>query len=71
MLQALNLNRKKPWTIRSITRADCCYWVIGIQVMTEICQRVLDGFGMSVEWALSMVVPMFKCKGDKRNCRCY
>ena len=35
---------------------------VGIQMMTEICQIVLDGFGMPVEWALSIVVPIFKGK---------
>ena len=30
----------------------------GIQVMAEICQRVLDG--MLVEWVLSIVVTIFK-----------
>ena len=39
--------------------------------MTEICHRVLDGFGMPVEWALSRVVAIFKGKGDIRNCTCY
>ena len=24
VLQALNENRKSPWTFRSITRVDCC-----------------------------------------------
>ena len=33
---------------------------IGIQVMAEICQKVLDGFGIAAEWALSIVVPIFK-----------
>ena len=27
------------------------------QVMVGICQKVLDGFGMPAEWALSIVVP--------------
>ena len=27
--------------------------------------------GMPVEWALSIVVPIFKGKGDIRNCSCY
>ena len=31
---------------------------VGIQVMAEICQKILDGFGMPVEWALSIVVPI-------------
>ena len=42
-----------------------------IQVMAEICQKVLDGFGMPAEWALSIVVQIFKGKGDIRNCSCY
>ena len=28
--------------------------------MAEICQKVLDGFGIPAEWALSVVVPIFK-----------
>ena len=38
--------------------------------MAEICQSP-NGFGMPVEWALSIVVPNFKGKGDIRNCSCY
>ena len=41
------------------------------QVMAEICQKVLDGFGMPAEWALSIVVSIFKGMGDIRNCSCY
>ena len=40
-------------------------------MMAEMCQKVLDGFGMPVEWVLSIVVPIFKGKGDIRNCSCY
>ena len=43
---------------------------VGIQVMAEICQKVLDGFVMSIEWALSLGVPIFKGKGDISNCSC-
>ena len=43
---------------------------VGIQVMAEICQGFL-GFGMPVEWVIRIVVPIFKGKGDIRNCRCY
>ena len=39
--------------------------------MAEICQKVLSGFGMPAEWALSIVVPMFKGKGEIWNCSCY
>ena len=44
---------------------------VGIHVMAEECQAVLDGFGMPVELALSIVVPIFNGKGDIRNCSCY
>ena len=30
----------------------------------EICQRVLDGFGMPVEWVLSIVVPILLLSCD-------
>ena len=39
--------------------------------MAEVFLRVLDGFEMPVEWALSLVVPILKGKGDLRNCSCY
>ena len=42
-----------------------------IQVMAEVCQKVLDGFGMPVECALTIVVPIFKGIGDIRNCSYY
>ena len=38
---------------------------IGIDVMMELCQSVLDGREMPDEWALSVVVPIFK---GKRGC---
>ena len=36
--------------------------------MPKICQKVQDGFGMPAEWALSILVPIIKGKGDIRNC---
>ena len=95
VLHALNENRKSPWTFHSITRVD---WQVlqalnenrkspgpsivslelipasggvGIQVMAEICQKVLDGFGMPVEWAVSISVTIIKWKGNIMNCSCY
>ena len=32
---------------------------VGIEMMAKICQNVLDGFGIPVEWSLSIVVPIF------------
>ena len=36
---------------------------IGIGVMVELCQGVLDGRGMPDDWVLSVVLPIFKGKG--------
>ena len=44
---------------------------LGIKVMVELCQRVLDGNGMPPEWATSVVVPIFKGKGDAMSCGAY
>ena len=43
---------------------------VGIYVMAELCLSVLGGFGMPIEWALSIVVPIFKGMGDFRNSSC-
>ena len=44
---------------------------VGIQLMAEICHKVLDVFGMPAEQALSIVVTIIKGKGDIWNCNCY
>ena len=44
---------------------------IGIDVMVELCQSVLDEKGMPDEWALSVVVLIFKRKGDATSCDAY
>ena len=36
--------------------------------MVELCQGVLNGRGMPDDWALSVVVPIFKGKGDAMSC---
>ena len=41
--------------------------VAEIQVMAEICQKDLDGFGMPFEWAPSLVASIFKGKGGSGN----
>ena len=44
---------------------------IGVKVMMELCQRVLDGRGMPDEWKTSVIVPIFKGKGDVMSCGSY
>ena len=45
--------------------------VVGVSVMVELSQRVLDGKRMPDEWQTSVLVPIFKEKGDVRNCNTY
>ena len=44
---------------------------VGVSVMVELCQCMLDGKGMSDEWQTSVLVSIFKEKGDVRNCNTY
>ena len=44
---------------------------VGISVMVELCQRMLDGNRMPDEWQTSGLIPIFKAKGDDRNCNSY
>ena len=40
---------------------------VGICVIMKLCQRVLEGKGMPDEWQKSVLVPIFKVKGDVTN----
>ena len=40
---------------------------VGVSVIVELCQRVLDGKGMPDEWQTSVLVPIFKEKADVKN----
>ena len=40
-------------------------------LFSKLCQRVLDGEGMPEEWKTSVVVPIFKGKGDVMDCEAY
>ena len=44
---------------------------LGVSVMVELCQCLLDGKGMQDEWQTSVLVPIFKGKGDVRSCNTY
>ena len=44
---------------------------VGMKVMMELCQRVLDGRGMPDEWKTSVIVPIFKEKSDVMSCESY
>ena len=46
-------------------------WEIKIGVMVELFQGVEDGKGMLDEWALGVVVLIFKGKEDAMSCRVY
>ena len=40
-------------------------------MLVELCQAVLDGLGMPVEYALCLALPIFIGNGDIMNCSCY
>ena len=40
-------------------------------MISDLCQRRQDGFGMSIEWSLSIVFPIFKGMADISNYSCY
>ena len=44
---------------------------IGVHVMVELCQSVLNGRGMPDEWVLSVVVPVSNGKRDAMSCGAY
>ena len=44
---------------------------VGVSVMVELCQCVLNGKEMPDEWQTSVLVPIFKGKGDIRDCNTY
>ena len=64
MLQALNKMKtgKAPGLSEVSLDLNAASGGVGIQVMVEICQKVLDGFGMLTEWTLSIVAPIFKVR---------
>ena len=44
---------------------------VGVSLMVELCQRMLDGKRMPDEWQTSVIIPIFKGKGEVRNCNTY
>ena len=44
---------------------------VGTEVLTEICNRVLAGECIPDDWKESVLVPLYKGKGDMRDCGAY
>ena len=44
---------------------------VGIRVLMELCQRILDGKGIPADWATSVAFPIFRANGDIMNCGMY
>ena len=44
---------------------------VGIDVMMKVCPRVLDGKGMPEDWKTSVMVPIYKRKGNVMNYSAY
>ena len=45
--------------------------VVGVRVITEIANRILNGQGVPDDWTQSVLVPLYKGKGDVRDCGAY
>jgi hypothetical protein len=45
--------------------------MVGIEVIMKIANRVLDGEGIPEDWRQSVLVPLYKGKGDVRDCGAY
>ena len=44
---------------------------IRVKMMMELCHHVFDGGAMPDEWKTSVIVPIFKRKGDVMSCESY
>ena len=44
---------------------------VGIDVMMKVCPRVLDEKGMPEDWKTSVMVPIYKRKGNVMNYSAY
>ena len=44
---------------------------VGVSVMMELCQSILDGKGMPDEQQTSVLIPIFKGKRDTTSCNTY
>ena len=45
--------------------------MVGIEVITRIANRMLDDEGIPEDWRHSVLVPLYKGKGDVRDCGAY
>ena len=48
-----------------------CLGEIAVRFFTKLCNRILNGEKMPKEWRESILVPIFKNKGDAQNCSNY
>ena len=57
---------KVPWPTEAYTKMILVRGDVRIRVLIELCHRILDG--LPQDWATSVVIPIFKGKGDIMNC---
>ena len=69
-IKAMKL-RKAAGVSEVVTEHVVASGKIGVEVLTEICNRLLAGEGMPDEWRDSVLVPLYKGKGDARDCGAY
>ena len=58
---------RAPWPTEVEAEMILASGDVGIRVLMELCHRILDGRGMTEDWATSVAIPIFKGKGDIMN----
>ena len=48
-----------------------CSGEAGIETLRDICNGILNGENMSLDWRNSILIPIYKGKGDARQCESY
>ena len=66
-----NKSWKSPWTFRYTFNIGFSTGEVLIQVLLELCNRVLDRLRMPVELALISGLVIFREQADIMNCGCY
>ena len=61
---------EETWTIFG-KRSSTANVTFCVGVLEKLCQRVMDGKDMPEEWKTSVVVPIFKGKGNVMDCGAY
>ena len=52
-----------------VSESLACSGDVGVEALASICNSILHGENMLQDWRGSLLVPLYKGKGDARECR--